>query len=108
MVKQECLDSIFGSLSDPTRRDILRRVAVKSMSISEIAEPYDVSLAAVSKHLKILEKAELILKKRFGKEQHVELRPKAFKNAAAYLREYEKLWNARLDSLERYLSTFPR
>ena len=101
------LDSIFGSLADPTRRDILRRVAIKTMSIGEIAQPYDVSLAAVSKHLQILEKADLILKKRWGKLQMVELKSTAFKDAAKYIKRYEKIWNDRFDSLENYLSTFP-
>jgi DNA-binding transcriptional ArsR family regulator len=53
------LDSIFGSLADPTRRDILQRVAGRELTVSQIAEPYDLSLAAVSKHLKILERAKL-------------------------------------------------
>lgn len=111
MVKQSRrLNVIFASLSDPIRRDILQRVSTSKteMSVGEIASSYDVSLAAVSKHLKILEKAELIIKERFGKEQRVHLSPEAFKDASAYLRHYEKLWNARLDSLERYLSTFSK
>lgn len=101
------LDAIFGSLADPTRRDILRRVAMKEMSISEIAKPYTLTFAAISKHLKILEKAKLILKRRQGKEQIVQLSPAALKDAAGYIRQYEKVWNNRLDNLERYLSTFP-
>ncbi len=99
------LNFIFGSLSDPTRRDILQRVSKKQMSVSEIAEPYKMSLAAISKHLKILENAKLIIKRRWGKQQVVELSPVAFKDASKYLKHYEKLWNGRLDSLEQYLST---
>ncbi|HRH93556.1 MAG TPA: metalloregulator ArsR/SmtB family transcription factor [Candidatus Peribacteria bacterium] len=102
------LDVIFGSLADPTRRAILKQVSVKEMSIGEIAEPYGMTFAAISKHLKILEKAELIIKRRYGKQQMVQLSPKAFKEANAYLKHYEKMWNDRLDSLEHYLATLPK
>lgn len=104
------LNAIFHSLSDPTRRDILRRVAKnkREMSIGEIAKPYAMSFAAISKHLKILEKAKLIMKHRKGKEQIVRLSPEALKEATVYLQTYEKMWNERLDNLERYLSTFPQ
>lgn len=97
------LDDVFGSLSDPIRRDILKRVAIKELTVSQVAEAYDVSLAAVSKHLKVLEKARLIIKRRQGKQQVVCLSPAAFKDAAEYLRHYENLWNARFDALEEYL-----
>lgn len=97
------LDSVFGSLADPTRRDILKRVAESELSVSEIALPYGVSLAAISKHLKILEKAKLIIKRRHGRQQFVQLSPAAFKDASEYLSDYEKLWNDRFDSLGHYL-----
>ncbi len=99
------LDSIFGSLADPTRRDILKRVAVVQMSVGEIAQHYELTFAAVSKHLKILEKAKLIIKQRFGKQQVVRLAPDTLKDASEYLRQYEKLWNDRLDRLEHFLSS---
>lgn len=102
------LDAIFQSLADPTRRDILRRVAKKEMSISDIAKPYTMSFAAIAKHLSVLANAKLIIKKRKGKEQMIQLSPAAFKDATAYLQQYEKLWNNRLDSLEKYLATFPK
>lgn len=101
------LDAIFRSLADPTRRDILRRVSKKEMSIGDIAKPYKMSLAAISKHLKILESAKLILKRRQGKEQIVQLSPIAFKEAATYIAQYEKMWNDRFDRLEKYLQTMP-
>ena len=99
------LDLIFGSLSHHIRRDLLKRAAQKEMTISDAAKPYKMTLAAISKHLKVLEKAHLIIKKRRGKEQMIQLAPAAFKNAATYLSHYEKLWNNRFDSLERYLAT---
>jgi DNA-binding transcriptional ArsR family regulator len=98
------LDSIFGSLADPTRRDILRRVAGTELTVSEIARPYDVSLAAVSKHLKILEQARLVIKRRQGKQYYVSLSPPAFNDAAEYLEWYRRLWEERFDRLEEYLS----
>lgn len=98
------LDSIFSSLSDPTRRDILSRLSSGRLNVSEVAEPYDMSLAAVSKHLKILEQAKLIMKRRKGKEQIVSLRPETMMQAAAYIQQYEQLWNERLDRLEQFLN----
>jgi DNA-binding transcriptional ArsR family regulator len=97
------LDSVFGSLADHTRRDIVQRVALSELSVSEIAQPYDISLAAVSKHLKILEKAKLIVKRRRGKQQLVQAAPAAFKEVTEYMEYYERLLNDRLDSLEQYL-----
>ena len=98
------LDSIFSSLGDPTRRDILSRLSSGRLNVSEVAEPYDMSLAAVSKHLKILEQAKLIMKRRKGKEQIVSLRPETMMQAAAYIQQYEQLWNERLDRLEQFLN----
>ncbi|MFN7160753.1 MAG: ArsR/SmtB family transcription factor [Candidatus Gracilibacteria bacterium] len=102
------LDSIFGSLADPTRRDILTRVAKEELTVSEIAKPYSMSLAAISKHLKILEKAKLILKRRSGKEQYVQLSPAALSEASEYLEKYKEMWEERLDSLENYLSSIQK
>lgn len=97
------LDSVFASLTDPTRRDILSRLVMGSLNVGEIAAPYDMSLAAVSKHLKILEHANLIIKRRQGKERIVSLEPAAMIEAAEYLRQYEQLWSERFDRLETFL-----
>ncbi len=98
------LDDIFSSLSHHIRRDILARAAKKELSINEVAKPYKVSLAAISKHLKILEKAKLIIKRRSGKQLFVSTTPTAIADASKYLKHYEKLWNDRFDSLEKYLA----
>jgi DNA-binding transcriptional ArsR family regulator len=98
------LDNIFGSLADPTRRDILQRLAGGELSVGEIARPYDFTLAAISKHLKILERARLIVKRRQGKQQYVSLSPPAFADAAEYLDWYRRLWEQRFDALEDYLN----
>lgn len=102
------LDAVFASLSDPTRRDILRRVSRRSMSVSEIAGHYPVSLAAVAKHLTVLERARLIEKTRRGKEQIVTIAPKPLAAASEYLDRYRELWEKRLDALDRYLRNIQR
>ncbi|HXC55699.1 MAG TPA: metalloregulator ArsR/SmtB family transcription factor [Rhizomicrobium sp.] len=101
--RQARLDSIFGSLADTTRRDILRRVAGRELSVGEIASSYDISLAAVSKHLVVLEKARLVTKRREGKLQVVGLAPAALTDAAKHLERYRDIWESRLDRLEKYL-----
>lgn len=99
------LDNIFASLADATRRDILDRVAEKELTVSEIALPYDMSLAAVSKHLKILERARLIVKRKRGKEQLVSLNAQGLADADSYLQQYKEQWEKRLDALGTYLAT---
>ena len=98
------LDSIFGCLADPTRRDILQRVSQQELSIGEIAMPYDLTFAAVSKHLKILEKAKLIIKRRGRVSMLVQLSPQALAPASEYLDAYRQMWEERFDALEDYLS----
>ena len=97
------LDFIFASLADPTRRDILQRVAQNDLSISEIAEPYDLTFAAISKHLMVLEKAQLITKQRKGKQQVVKIAPQALAEADQYLERYRKMLEERMESLEDYI-----
>src|SRR5687768_3141291 len=101
------LDSIFGSLADPTRRDILRRLMKADMSIGQIAEPYDLTFAAVSKHLKVLHDANLIIKRKSGRERIVCLAPQALAEADDYIRQYRQMWQDRFDSLENYLKENP-
>jgi DNA-binding transcriptional ArsR family regulator len=97
------LDSTFGALSDPTRRDILRRVSDEELSVGQLARFYDLTFAAVSKHLKVLEKARLIIKRRKGKERLVSLAPQALADAADYIEWYKQSMEGRLDALEVYL-----
>jgi DNA-binding transcriptional ArsR family regulator len=97
------LDSTFGALSDPTRRDILRRVSDSELSVGQIAKFYDLTFAAVSKHLRVLERAKLVIKRRKGKEQLVSLAPQALADASEYLEWYHRLMEGRLDALEIYL-----
>ena len=94
------LDSIFSSLADATRRDILARVAQAELSVGEIAQRYDVSFAAISKHLNVLERARLITKRREGKQQMVTLAPGALRSADEYLEQYRQMWEQRFNKLD--------
>lgn len=96
------LDSIFHALSDPTRRSILRAVSVREKTVGEIAKPYRVSLAAVSKHLKVLESANLIHREKRGSFQVVRLNAQTLKTAEEWLSYYEQFWNRSLDALQTY------
>jgi DNA-binding transcriptional ArsR family regulator len=98
------LDNTFGALADPTRRDILRRVSSSELSVGQLAGFYDLTFAAVSKHLKVLERARLVIKRRRGRQQMVSLAPRAFADAAEYIEWYRALWETRLDSLEQFLN----
>lgn len=82
---------IFNSLADPIRRDILKRVAKRELSINEIAHTYSLTLAAISKHVQVLEKAELVHKRREGNFLFVAASPPALKEAAKYLEKYKAL-----------------
>lgn len=97
------LDSIFSSLSDPIRRDILQRVARVEHSVGELVAHYDVTFAAISKHLKVLEGAQLIRKRKEGKKQMITLAPGALRSADEYLRQYQDMMIDRFDRLETYL-----
>jgi len=97
------LDSVFHALADPTRRQILRGLASSEKTVGEIARPYKMSLAAVSKHLKVLESAELIARERRGSFQIVKLKPKSLKPAEEWIAFYSRYWNQQFDKLEQYL-----
>ena len=99
------LDLTFGSLSNATRRDMLQRVARTDLSVSELSVAYDLTFAAVSKHLGVLERAKLITKEKRGKLHLVRLSPEALLPAVDYLQHYKELWDDRLDALEAYLQT---
>lgn len=98
------LDTIFYSLADPIRRDILARVARVEHSVGELVAEYDVSFAAISKHLKVLEHAQLIRKRKEGRKQMVTLAPGALRSADEYLEQYRLSWQSRHDKLATLLS----
>src|SRR5262249_26169986 len=99
------LSATFSALADPTRRAILARLALGETSVSELAEPFDISLPAVSKHLKVLEGAGLIVRGREAQWRPCRLEPQALKGVDEWLEEYRRLWEQRLDRLEDYLRT---
>jgi DNA-binding transcriptional ArsR family regulator len=105
MVKSSAarLDRIFHALADSTRRSILHDVAVREKTVGEVAKPYRMSLAAVSKHLNVLESAELIARERRGNFQIVRLNAQSLRPADEWLTFYEKFWNQQLDALASYL-----
>lgn len=97
------LDAIFGCLSDPIRRDILSRVSRAELSVSELVEKYNVSFAAISKHLKVLERAELITKRKEGNKHMVTLAPHALRSADEYLEQYRQMWEQKFSKLDEIL-----
>ena len=97
------LDRVFQALSDSTRRSILRNLAKGERSVSDIAKPFDLTFAAVSKHLKVLEAAELIDRRKQGSFQMIRLNPKNLKTADQWLRFYEQFWSTRMDALKTLL-----
>jgi DNA-binding transcriptional ArsR family regulator len=99
------LDSTFAALSDTTRRGILARLARGEASVTELAQPYDMSLPAVSKHLRVLESAGLVRRSKQGRVQRCRLEAAPMKNAAAWIEHYRRFWDAQLDSLQRYLES---
>lgn len=98
-------DLIFSSLADPTRREILVRLASRPHTVSEIAKPYKISMPAISKHLKVLEKAKLIKREKQGREHTIFLRPEKLKTVEEYISFYRKFWNTQFDLLEVFLTT---
>ena len=104
----DALSSTFQALADPTRRAILARLALGETSVSELAEPFDMSQPAISKHLKVLERAGLISRSREAQYRPCRLEPQALKSVDAWLEEYRRLWEARLDRLEAYLAKLQR
>lgn len=98
------LDSIFLSLADATRRDMLRLIKLYDrMTIGDIAVHYRLTFAAVSKHVMVLERAKLVHKQKKGRQQFVTLNAYAFKQAEKYLHQYEQLWSDRLNRLDEIL-----
>ena len=105
MVKynEAALDATFHALADPTRRAILARLAQGQTSVGELAEPFEISLPAVSKHLKVLEGADLIIRHRDGRVSRMEFNPAPMMGAAGWITHYKKFWESQLDRLTRYL-----
>jgi DNA-binding transcriptional ArsR family regulator len=97
------LDATFGALSDPTRRAILARLALGETSVSELAKPFAMSLPAVSKHLKVLERAGLIARGREAQWRPCRIEPRALKDIDDWLEHYRRFFDESFDRLDAYL-----
>lgn len=94
------LDTTFHALADPTRRGMLASLAFGEKSIGELGEPFSMTFAGASKHVKVLEEAGLVKRRKSGRNQIIRLEAKPLEEAERWLRQWEKFWNARLDRLE--------
>jgi len=97
------LSDIFHALADSTRRSIIERLQNKSLSVSEIASPFKMSLVAVSKHLKVLERAKLVRRQRMGREYIISLHPRPLKEAYKHIEMFKKDWTRQLDAMEKFV-----
>ena len=105
MVKYESdrLSLTFSALADPTRRAILARLADGDAQVGELAQPFDMSLPAISKHLSVLEHAGLIERRKEGRIRRCRMVPEPLRDAANWIGDYKRFWEAQLESLARYL-----
>src|SRR5438034_10131900 len=105
MVKynQQTLDRTFAGLADPTRRRLLAHLARGDKCVTHLARPHAMSLPAVSKHLRVLEKAGLLRRRRYGRMHEMQLEARPLKQAAQWVEEYRKFWEGSLNRLADYL-----
>jgi len=102
-MQPDALSATFAALADPTRRAILARLAQGEAPVGELARPFAMSGPAVTKHLKVLERAGLISRGRTAQQRPARLEPAALKAVSDWLGEYRRLWDAKLDGLDAYL-----
>src|SRR2546425_213263 len=102
-VQTDELSTTFAALADPTRRSILARLSAGEASVTELAEPFDMSLPAVTKHLKVLQRAGLITQSRQAQWRPCKLEAKPLREVADWVEEYRRFWEQSLDRLEDYL-----
>src|SRR5579872_2380981 len=98
------LDATFQALADPTRRAIVAALARGQASVSELARPHRMSLPAVMKHLRVLQKAGLVTQKKQGRTRRCRLAARPLKNAEAWIAQYRAFWETRFEALDRYLT----
>src|SRR5437868_2000714 len=97
------LDQTLTALADPTRRDILHRLSQGEARVTELARPFAISLNAVSKHIRVLERAQLVWRRRAGREYRISLNPEPLDEAAGWIEAQRALWTARLEMLDSLL-----
>lgn len=97
------LDGVFSALADPTRREILERLARRQLTVGELAAGFSMSLPAISKHVKVLERSGLLKRRIDGRVHRCRLGPRPLEAASAWLSRQERFWNAALQNLDDYL-----
>jgi DNA-binding transcriptional ArsR family regulator len=102
------LDLVFGALADPTRRAVLERLGEGEASIGELAQPFDMALPSLMKHVRVLEAVGLVESQKNGRVRTCRLKPAAMTDAARWLAEQRAVWEARLDRLEAYVKTIEK
>lgn len=100
---EDQLTATFAALADPTRRAILARLALGETSVTELAKPFEMSMPAVSKHLKVLERAGLIVRGREAQWRPCRLEAAPLQEAASWIEDYRRFWSAHVDALEHHL-----
>ena len=108
VINDQQLDLTFGALADATRRGMLAQLSQGEANVSTLAKPYDMSQPAISKHLKVLERAGLIERRRAGRQQFVRVKPDQAKAAADWIAYYTKFWVDQFDAVDQYLQTAAR
>ena len=103
MTRASNLDNILGAMADPTRRAILLRLARGDARVTDLAAPFDISLNSVSKHIRILERARLVERRRKGREHVLSRNLRPLTEAAAWIETLQAKWNSRIDRLEKAL-----
>ena len=102
---QLLLDRTFSALSDPTRREILVRLARGPASVSELAQPFGMTLTGIKKHVRVLEDARLVTTEKVGRTRRCRLGPEPLEDAMRWIQMYRRHWERRLDGLEAYLES---
>ena len=99
----DTLNLVFSALADPTRREMLGRLSGRTMSVKELSEPFSMSKPAITKHLKVLERAGLLARDKVGRVHHCNLDSRPLRQVADWVSHYERFWIDKLDSLEAFL-----
>ncbi len=108
MEPHDPISATFAALADPTRRAILARLALGEASVGVLAEPFDISLPAISRHLKVLERAHLIAREKDAQWRRCRLTPQALQDVSDWVSQYERFWERQFDALEEYLDGIQR
>jgi DNA-binding transcriptional ArsR family regulator len=108
MVKSDTLDSTFRALSDPTRREILERLSLGPATIGELAQPFEMTLPGLMKHVRVLEGAQLVTTAKRGRTRECRLGPHHLEDASAWMVEHHARWEQRLDRLATHIETRAR